>query len=91
MKTKSKYEKIFTALIVLFMVGTILCESIFSAAIESGNATKQRLLKEINTQEELNLGMQMKINELSSLDNALSVANNYGLSYNNSNIKVIEE
>lgn len=91
MKTKSKYEKVCIVIIVLLVVGTVLCQSIFSASIESENATKQRLLKEINTQEELNLGMQMKINELSSLDNALSVANNYGLSYNNSNIKVIEE
>lgn len=91
MKTKSKYESIFLVLSVVFVIGTFLCESIFSAAIESSNAEKQRLLKEINTQEELNLGMQMKINELSSLDNALSVASTYGLSYNNSNIKIIEE
>lgn len=91
MKTKSKYESVFLALSVLFVIGTLLCESIFSAAIESSNAEKQRLIKEINTQEELNLGMQMKINELSSLDNALSVASTYGLSYNNSNIKIIEE
>lgn len=91
MKTRSKYESVFLGLSVLFVIGTLLCESIFSAAIESSNAENQRLLKEINTQEELNVGMQMKINELSSLDNALSVASTYGLSYNNSNIKVIEE
>ena len=45
---------------------------------------------EIETQEELNAGIQMKINELASLDNALEVANGLGLEYNNNNIRVIE-
>ena len=33
----------------------------------------------------------MKINELASLDNIETVATNYGLEYNNNNIRVIEE
>ena len=31
----------------------------------------------------------VKINELSSLDNALEVADTFGLKYNNSNIRVV--
>ena len=33
--------------------------------------------------------MQMKINELASLDNTMQVADTFGLEYNNSNIKTI--
>ena len=38
----------------------------------------------------MNLSMEMKINELISLNNAMEVASLYGLEYNNKNIKVIE-
>ena len=37
------------------------------------------------------LQSNMKINELSSLDNELEVANAFGLKYNNSNIRVVSK
>ncbi len=79
-------------------VGIIVCLSLFllsnfvlSASVQSSNAELQRLKTKIDTQEKLNLSMQMKINELSSLDNALEVASTFGLEYNNSNIRVVSE
>ena len=39
----------------------------------------------------MNLSMQMKINELASLDNALEVADANNLKYNNNNIRVISK
>ena len=45
----------------------------------------------IEKQENLNASLEMKINELASLDNIQSVAYAYGLEYNNDNIRVIEE
>ena len=59
--------------------------------LQSSNSELQRLKIKIEAQEELNAGIQMKINELASLDNALEVADNYGLEYNNNNIRVITE
>ena len=59
--------------------------------MQSSNSELQRLKSKIETQEELNAGIQMKINELASLDNALEVADNFGLEYNNNNIRVITE
>lgn len=88
---RSKYEKVLVTVIILFAIATVLCKSLIGACIESTNAQIQRIKSTITVQEETNVGMQMKINELASLDNALSVAQSYGLSYNNSNIKVIEE
>lgn len=96
MKKKSKYivakgEKTITAFIVIAIIGILLCNFIGQAMIQSSNSELQRLKSKIKTQEELNASIQMKINELASLDNALEVAENYGLEYNNDNIRVISK
>ena len=77
-------------IIVISIIGILLTNFIGQAMIQSSNSELQRLKTKIETQEELNAGIQMKINELASLDNALEVANSLGLEYNNSNIRVIE-
>ena len=68
---------------------TLLCNFVGNAKIQSKNSELQRLKSKIETQEKLNLSMQMKINELASLDNTMQVADTFGLEYNNSNIKVV--
>ena len=92
---KKKYLKIrgentMVTIIVVSIIGILLTNFIGSAMIQSSNSELQRLKSKIETQEELNAGIQMKINELASLDNALEVANGLGLEYNNNNIRVIE-
>ena len=47
--------------------------------------------RKIDKQALLNQSLQMKINELASLENIESVATTYGLEYNNSNIRTINE
>ena len=47
-------------------------------------------LSEINSKEKTNEGLEMKINELVSLDNIKNVIKAEGLSYNNDNIKNID-
>ncbi len=91
MKTRTKYEKVLFSLAIVFFVLTILCKSVMGAYVQSSNAEIQRIKDKIEGQQDINLSMQMKINELASLDNALDVADAYGLSYNNSNIRVIGE
>lgn len=88
---KLKGENTLMALIVLFVVCTIFVNFIGQAMLQSNNSELQRLKSKIETQEELNSSMQMKINELSSLDNALEVADTFGLKYNNSNIRVVSK
>ena len=93
--TKKKYLKIrgentMITIIVISIIGLLLTNFIGSAMIQSSNSELQRLKSKIQTQEELNAGIQMKINELASLDNALEIANGLGLEYNNNNIRVIE-
>ena len=86
---KFKGENMMMVLIVLFVVATIVTSFIGQAKLQSHNSELQRLKSKIQTQEQLNASIQMKINELSSLDNALEVADTFGLKYNNSNIRVV--
>ena len=46
--------------------------------------------KSISAQEKTNEGLEMKINELASLDNIREAIKKEGLTYNNENIKNIE-
>ena len=86
-----KGEKLLAAIIVFFIVGTLFVNFIGKARLQSNNAELQRLKAKVDTQEKMNASIQMKINELSSLDNALEVADTFGLEYNNSNIRVVSE
>ena len=77
--------------IIVFLGLFLLCNFVLSAKVQSSNSELQRLKTKIDNQEKLNLSIQMKINELSSLDNALEVADTFGLEYNNSNIRIISK
>ncbi len=88
---KLKGENVMTGLIIFFVVCTIFVNFVGQAMLQSNNSELQRLKSKIESQEKLNASMQMKINELSSLDNALEVADTFGLKYNNSNIRVVSK
>ena len=77
--------------IVVFLSLFLLCSFVLNAKIQSSNSELQRLKSKIDTQEKMNLSIQMKINELASLDNALEVADTFGLEYNNNNIRIISK
>lgn len=86
-----KGEKTMKKIIFVLIFGILLCNFVGNAKIQSKNSELQRLKSKIETQEKLNLSMQMKINELASLDNALEVADANNLKYNNNNIRVISK
>ena len=88
---KLRGEDTMITIIFVSIIGLLLTNFIGQAVLQSSNSELQRLKSKIETQEELNAGIQMKINELASLDNALEVADNFGLEYNNNNIRVITE
>ena len=88
---KLRIENTLTAAIILFIVFTVVFSFIGKAKIQSYNSELQRLKSKIQTQEQMNASIQMKINELSSLDNALEVADTFGLEYNNNNIRVVSK
>ena len=66
--------------------------SVFTKAMVSQTSIELEQVKEkIENQTGINESLNMKINELASLDKLQEVANEHGLSYNNDNIKVITD
>lgn len=88
---KTKGEGLLKTLTVIFFIAFLLSTFVLSAKVQSSNSELQRLKSKIESQEKMNLSIQMKINELASLDNALEVADANDLKYNNSNIRVISK
>ncbi len=86
-----KGEKVLYVLIGLLIVLNVLGQSFSMALLSKTNIEVESMRTKIEKQENLNASLEMKINELVSLDNIQSVAYAYGLEYNNDNIRVIEE
>ena len=76
---KVRGEGLFLTLSIVFVVSALMISFFANTTYQSDNAELQRLKSKIESQEKINMGMQMKINELASLDNALEVADTFGL------------
>lgn len=61
-----------------------------SAAVSKMNIELQKMNREVESQEDTNQSLAMKINEMASLENIQVISRNLGLAYNNENIKTIE-
>ncbi len=85
-----KSEKILLTLVVLFFIASLVVTVFSNAKLSSSNIEVERLKSKIEKQENVNLSLSMQVDELASLSNIQSVAENYGLSYNNDNIIVIK-
>lgn len=86
-----KGEKVIYFCFALLLVITPII-SVFTKAMVSETTIKLEELKsKIEDQENINDSLNMKINELASLDKLQEVAEEQGLSYNNDNIKVITD
>ncbi len=86
----SRFERgfyIVTALIVLMSPLMIVFEK---STLSEVNYEVEKMKREIATQEKANESLEMKINELASLENIQKVIEDEGLVYNNDNIKNID-
>ena len=86
----TKFEKVlYVFAIVLVLIAPI--SIVFTkSALSEINFKVEKMKKEIASKEKTNEGLEMKINELVSLDNIKKVIKSEGLSYNNNNIKNID-
>ena len=98
MKKRKKRKAKFTKYeLVLFVITGILCcafpfMSIFAKSSLSEISYKLESQKtEITEQSKNNESLEMKINELASLDNLNKVAKKMGLSYTSNSIKTIDK
>ncbi len=87
----SKFERLlYTLAIVLGLFSPI--SIVFSkATLSQINFEVEQKKQEIAMQEKSNDGLAMTIDELASLTKIQSVAQEEGLSYNNANIKVVQD
>lgn len=97
MKKKSKKVKLLKGekamyVLLLFLLITIPIFNVFtSSMLSETNNEVEKITKNIERQELTNQGLSMQIDELASLENIQTIAENHGLSYNNSNIKTVGE
>ncbi len=76
-------------LFLMFILMPISC--VFTGSLVSESSLKVEMLeKDIKKLQQRNESISMQVNELASLSNIQNVAEEFGLSYNNSNIRVIE-
>lgn len=78
--------------LLLFLLLAIPMFNVYTSSLLSEtNNEVEKLNKNIEKQELVNQGLSMQIDELASLENIQSIAEENGLSYNNSNIKLVGE
>jgi len=78
--------KVCIALIVGLIV-LIVCSETSMAQV---NLEVQKLNKEVEGQKKVNESLEMKIDEMTSLDHIKEISEEYGLTYNSDNIKTID-
>ena len=97
MKKKSKKvkllkgEKAMYALLLFLLLAIPVFNVFTSSLLSETNNEVEKITKNIERQELVNQGLSMQIYELASLENIQTIAENHGLSYNNSNIKSVGE
>ncbi len=86
-----KGEKMMYTLLVFLLLAIPIFNVFTSSLLSETNNEVEKITKNIERQELVNQGLSMQIDELASLENIQSIAENHGLSYNNSNIKSVGE
>lgn len=84
-----KSEKIMYAILVILLISIPMFNVYTSSMLSKTNNEVQKYKRNIEQQELINQSLSMQIDELASLENIQSIAEKYGLSYNNSNIKSV--
>ncbi len=73
--------------LILFPIGTVFTKAVLSET----NISLEKMKSKIATQEGINESLSMQVDELASLDKIQEVATEKGLTYNNENIKNVNE
>ena len=87
----SRFERLIYTFAIVLLVSAPLTIVFSKATLSKINFEVEKAKKEIEEQSKTNESLSMKINELASLDKIEEVAKEEGLSYNNDNIKNIDE
>ena len=88
-KLRSRRERILLAIFLLLLIATPIVTIYFKSSLSEVNIRVEKMKESIAIQEKKNESLEMKINELASLDNVQDIIKQEGLTYNNDNIKNI--
>ena len=86
----TKFEKVLYAVTILLLIVSPMVIVFTKSTLSEINFKVEKMKKSISAHEKTNESLEMKINELASLDNIQKVIKQEGLTYNNENIKNIE-
>ena len=87
-----KGEKMMAFLLVFFGFIVMPTSWVYTKALLSETSIElEKINSKIDSQNDKNEALSMQIDELASIENIQSIASANGLSYNNSNIKTINE
>lgn len=84
-----KGEKFMYGLIVMLLLAIPMFNVYTSSLLSETNNEVEKLKNNIENQKLVNQSLTMQVDELASLENIQKIAEEYGLSYVNSNIKII--
>ena len=86
-----KGEKMIYTLILVAVISFPIATVFTKAKLSETNIALEQIKNKVSTQEGINESLSMQVDELASLDKIELVATEKGLSYNNNNIKNINE
>ena len=86
----TKFERVLYVLAISLALIAPITIVFTKSTLSQINFEVEKMKKTIATQQKTNESLEMKINELVSLDNVLAVIKEEGLTYNNDSIKNIE-
>ena len=90
-KTKFfKGEKFIYFILICLLIAIPVVNVYTKALLSESNIKLEQVNSKIEKQQNVNESLNMQIDELVSLENIQQVASDFGLSYNNDNIKTIE-
>ncbi len=84
-------EKLLYFMLFFLVIAVPISNVFIKALLSETNIEVEKVRNKIEKQENINESLNMQINELASLDKIQEVAKNIGLSYNNDNIKVVND
>ena len=89
-KFLSRFERIMYKLCIVIIIALIVGIVCSETSLAQTNVEIQKLERDVEKQKKRNESLNMKIDEMTSLDNIKEVSEQYGLSYRSENIKTID-
>lgn len=86
----SKFQKFLYGITIISVVSFPVVSIYAKSMLSKANYEVEEIKDEISIQNKENESLQMKVNELASLENLEAIAKKLGLTYKSKNIKTIE-